>query len=99
VALACVPAAIPAGERAGHFALARHLFNSAAQERRDLPDGWEVRFPADAFGQVARFVDLERRCCPFLSFTIEIEGAGRGIRLRLTGPEGTREFLQAELSQ
>ena len=34
IPLACVPGAIPADERDGHFALARRLFGEAVLERR-----------------------------------------------------------------
>jgi hypothetical protein len=95
--LACVPAAIPPNERPAHFALARHLFTEAAQERSGLPDGFAFRFAADAFEQVASFVANERRCCPFLRFELTVDPADGPVRLRMTGPPGTREFLQAEL--
>jgi hypothetical protein len=59
--LACVPSAIPAAERASHFAPARELFAELAQERTELPDGYAVRFHSDAFELVVRFVANERR--------------------------------------
>jgi hypothetical protein len=95
--LACAPGAIPPNERPAHFALARRLFTEAARERRDLPDGLAFRFAADGFEQVARFVANERRCCPFLHFEITVYPADGPVRLRITGPPGTREFLLAEL--
>lgn len=97
VPLACTPGAIPADERPAHFALARRLFAEVVRERRDLPDGLAFRFTADAFEQVARFVANERRCCPFLHFELSVEPADGPVWLRMTGPPGTREFLQAEL--
>lgn len=96
IPLACVPGAIPADERAGHFDLARRLFGEAA-ERQAWGEGYAFRFAADAFEDVARFVANERRCCPFLDFEIAAEAAGP-VWLRLTGPVGTRAFLDAELS-
>lgn len=45
---------------------------------------------------VARFVANERKCCPFVSFSIEVSGDGP-VWLRMTGPAGTRECLEAEL--
>jgi len=45
---------------------------------------------------VARFVANERKCCPFLHIEVELGGGGP-IWLRLTGPEGTRELIDAEL--
>jgi hypothetical protein len=44
-----------------------------------------------------RFVSNERLCCPFLEFGITIAPANGPVWLRLTGPEGTRAFLEAEL--
>ena len=97
-ALACVPGAIPAGERPAHCALAARLFSEAARERRDVPNGYAFRFEAEAFDEVARFVANERRCCPFLTFALEVSPDAGPLWLRLSGPAGTREFLDAELA-
>jgi hypothetical protein len=96
-ALACVPAAIPPAERATHFALARKLFTELAEQRIDLPEGFGFRFQADAFEAVARFVANERKCCPFINFDIQLGRDSGALWLRMTGPEGTRAVLQAEL--
>lgn len=97
IPLACVPGAIPAEERPAHFALARELFGSIAEERQALMDGYAFRFPADTIDSLARFITNERKCCPFLTFVIEVSPAGGPVWLRMTGPSGTREFLDAEL--
>jgi hypothetical protein len=97
ITLTCVPSAIPATERASHFALARELFAHLAQELTELPDGYAVRFHSDAFESVARFVANERKCCPFMNFELTIARESGPLRLRMTGPAGTREVLQAEL--
>ena len=39
-----------------------------------------------ALVEIARLVDLERQCCPFLSFTISIAAGDAAIRLAVTGP-------------
>jgi hypothetical protein len=96
--LACVPSAIPVGERAGHFALARKLFIELAEARTDLPDGYAFRFGADAFESLARFVANERKCCPFMTFELAVAPESGPLWLRMTGPDGTRAVLQAELS-
>jgi hypothetical protein len=98
VGLVCVPSAIPARERAQHFVLARELLNSQAAERADLPDGYAFRFAADKLVELVRFIDNERKCCPFMTFHLQIGPQAEPIWLRMTGPEGTREVLQAELS-
>ena len=94
--LACVPGAIAADERAAHFELIRRLFGDAVEERRDEVHGYAFRFAGDELATIARFVANERKCCPFVSFAIEVSGDGP-VWLRMTGPPGTREFLEAEL--
>ena len=94
--LACVPGAIPAAERAGHFALLARLFRNVSPVA--VPHGYAFTFPPDAFDDVARFVGNERRCCPFLAFDIELAPSGGPLTLRLTGPAGTRAFLDAEIA-
>ena len=71
----------------------------AREEARWLPDGVALRFAADPerVALLATFIDLERRCCAFLRFRLTVEPGGGPVWLELTGPAGTREFLQAEL--
>lgn len=96
VPLACVPAAIPAAERSAHFALARKLFADLAKERTDLANGYAFRFDAEELEILSRFIANERKCCPFLTFELDIAPASGPIWLRMTGPEGTRDVLDAE---
>ena len=95
--LACVPGAIPASERSAHAALTHKLFAETVETRITIPSGYGYRFPEMTFEELSRFVVNERKCCPFLQFTIDVAPAGGPVWLRLTGPEGTREFLDAEL--
>ena len=47
---------------------------------------------------VAEWLELERRCCPFLTFELRwAAGEDERARLTLTGPPGTKAFLAAEL--
>ena len=70
-----------------------------ADERRELPDGYRLRFVAegDTLAAIARTVDAERQCCRFLHFTVTVEPDDGPVTLDLTGPAGTREFLTAML--
>ncbi len=95
--LACTPGAIPEAERAPHLALLTRLFRDALLERREVPGGYAFRFGAGEFAGVVRFVANERRCCPFLTFVLEIAPSDGPLWLHLTGPSGTRAFLDAEL--
>ena len=95
--LACILGAIPEAERSAHVTLASELFGQRVQERQDVPHGYAFRFSPDTLSELARFLTNERRCCPFLSFDIAIASNGGPVWLHITGPEGTREFLAAEL--
>ncbi len=97
VDIVCVPGAIPPGERAAHFELGLRVFAELAEERIDLPSGIALRLAGDNLPQVARFVANERKCCPFLHIEVEIAPGAGPMWLRLTGPPGTRELIEAEL--
>lgn len=43
---------------------------------------------------LARFVELESRCCAFLDFEIRLDAGSELIALELTGPAGTKEMFQ-----
>lgn len=97
VPVVCVPNAIPREQRAAHFALAKHLFTELAEGREPTTEGYAFRFAADAFTSIAPFVDNERRCCPFMQFKIAVSPDAGVVWLRMSGPEGTRAVLDAEL--
>jgi hypothetical protein len=96
--IACDLSAIPAGERAAHVARAERLLFQDCQERRELPDGYAWRFAADQYGEVAAYVANERRCCPFLTFTVELAPSGGPLWLRLTGGAAVKAFLRSEFA-
>ena len=98
--VACVPGAIGPEKRSAHFQLIDRLFSEprrAGLAIDDLPNGYEYQFESDALADVARFISNERLCCPFLVFDLRVAANGGPIRLRLSGPTGTRAFLDAEL--
>jgi hypothetical protein len=90
--------AIPPDGRGRHVATARQLFR-AVIDVRELPDGYAFRLPndADTLRKAAEFVSLERLCCPFLGFALEVEPKGGPVWLRLTGREGVKEFIREEV--
>jgi hypothetical protein len=98
VPLACVPDAIPAGERSDHFARAKSLLQQFATGRTELPNGYAFSFDATALTEVARFIDNERKCCPFITFELKVTPGAGLLHLRMTGRDGTRAVLEAELS-
>lgn len=86
------------GARARHVANAGELFR-AVEEIVELPGGYAFRLPndADTLVRAAEFVSLERLCCPFLGFTLEVEREGGPVWLRLTGREGVKAFIREEV--
>ncbi len=62
-------------------------------------EGYRIRFPLDdgLFVLLAEFVTLERLCCPFLDFAIELMPVQDIMHLTLSGGEGVKEFLRLEL--
>jgi hypothetical protein len=94
--LACDMSALPRESRAEHEALARRLLR-AAVEMVELADGFAFRFGSAEYDAVTRFVAGERRCCPFLQFTLSVAPDQGPLWVRMTGPEGAKAVLRAEL--
>lgn len=95
---ACVMDAIDAEMRAPHLENARQLF-AAVTEVRELQNGFAFRLPASLLERAAKFVSLEKLCCPFFGFLLEVEREGGDLWLLLTGREGVKMFIQAEISE
>jgi hypothetical protein len=104
--IACHVDALSRSQRDRHQTLAEKL-RSAIVEKTELANGYVLaldlsRLPTDAAGapfcvvEVAEWVDLEARCCPFLDFGIDLPGKGGLVRLRLTGGNGVKAFLETE---
>ena len=69
-----------------------------AKARQELPNGYAFQFDASALEVVTRFVENERKWYPFMTFELEISPGSGPLSLRMTGPEGTRAVLDAELN-
>jgi len=94
--IACTLSALSAAERERRETVDTQL-HAAVQEMRDLHDGYAFRFPLEVYRLAADFIDLERRCCPFIHFGLDLEPDADALWLRLTGRPGVKAFLQAEL--
>ena len=92
---ACDMAALTKAERATHHQLSQRLFG-AVEDQRELRNGYAFRLPAKTFMAAAQWVALERRCCPFFAFELELAEDGGPLWLRVTGAEGIKEFIRAE---
>jgi len=93
--LACDFSAVDDEQWERYRALRRRL-GEDSQEARELEDGYAFRHSseADVLVALAEYVALERLCCPFFDFAIEV-GHGEGeVWLRMTGPEGAKQILE-----
>ena len=95
---ACDITAIPPDQRASHVLTALRLLHEVADGLVTLSGGYAFRFAPDHLTEVADFVRRERLCCPFLTFRLELAPAPGPLWLSITGSEGVKEFLAAELS-
>jgi hypothetical protein len=66
-----------------------------ATAREPLPAGYRFTFAADSatLSAIASVIDAERQCCRFLEFRLIVAPAGGPFILDVSGPDGTREFL------
>ena len=98
VPIACNLSALDEQEQQRRGHLASNL-REAVCEIVPASDGYAFRFGEvkTDLREIAEFISLERRCCPFLEFQIEVGGENDSINLHIRGREGVKEFLAAEL--
>jgi hypothetical protein len=82
-------------ERKESSALRSRLLG-AIRETHELEDGFALQVDEARMGVPAlfRWVELERRCCPFFHFAIELQPNKGPTWLRLTGQPGVKAFVQ-----
>ena len=63
----------------------------------ELENGFSYRFPIKetVLQDLAAIIDLERKCCPFLNFKLNLEPGNDFVSLELTGAEGTKEIIKS----
>ena len=76
-------------------------FRSAVLETEELDAGYVFRLPGDAtsIGLIAELMVAERECCPFLTFDVTALPAMGPTIVRITGPDGTKEFVKAVICE
>jgi hypothetical protein len=96
--LACNPGAFTAEERARWQELGNRFIRQAGAPR-ELPNGYafEVERAPATLADLAEFVELESRCCPFVDFAVRVPAGGRRVVLEMTGRKGVKELLAEEL--
>ena len=96
--IACDLTALTPEQRQHHIANSPLLF-ATVKEVRDLPDGYSFRLAESSgtLAQIADFIAHEKLCCPFFNFGLTIEPYGSAIWLSLSGEEGVKELIRAEI--
>jgi hypothetical protein len=97
--LACNTKAISAADLPRYQELVKRL-RSAVDSRREFPDGYtfEVKGTGITLQELAEWMTMERRCCPFLTFKLETAGNRESFSLTLTGPAGVKSILDSALA-
>ncbi len=91
---------IPSSDRQQHITITKEVFGSA-RTIRELPNGYAFQL-LNAKGllmKTAVFIENEKLCCSFFSFAVEVEASGGPIWLQLTGREGVKLFIRAEIGE
>ena len=96
--LVCKVSALTPHQHARRMELASRL-RPMVRQVVPMPDGYALRLAdqGEILMQVAEFIELERLCCPFLTFQLEVEADGGSTWLRMSGRGAVKEFLASEL--
>jgi hypothetical protein len=78
--------------RDGLLAAVRDIVVTATWQREGL--ALEVPPSLHALGLLLGLIAAERTCCPFLQFRLDAGPADAPTRLTITGPPGSRAFLE-----
>lgn len=96
VPFACDMSALTPAQRAEHGDVMRGLFGAVSAVHA-VEDGYRFVLSADdvTLERTGRFIALERRCCPFFTFRLDVP-ADAEPALEISGPTGVQPFIRAE---
>jgi hypothetical protein len=100
VVFACDLKAMTPAQRKRHSEVLSPALKASRLNTSELSDGYAFQFPFDAktFAVLSEWIGNERLCCPFFAFDVHVGGRTAPMSVRITGPEGVKQFIQAELS-
>lgn len=95
---ACNAFALSPEVRKRHFEELGPALLKLKKSMRELPDGYELEFPADnrTFQLLTEWAFQERLCCPFFDINLRLDRENGPLWLRLTGRPGTKDFIKEE---
>jgi hypothetical protein len=89
--------ALTSEERKQHGELRATLQEATAQVTEDA-EGYTFHYaPAVTPAAIARWVEMEQKCCPFLRFTLDIAEDDGPLQLRIWGVPGVKAFVATEM--
>lgn len=93
--ITCDTSALDEAERERHEEVSRTLLTSVA-DVRETPNGYALVLPPDdgTVREAGAFISRERRCCPFLEFTLEVGTDENPVLLTLSGGDGVKPYLE-----
>jgi len=94
--IACVPSALTPDQQEYCVKEIAPKLYKAVEEIQELPNGWAWRLPTtpQMLMLVTEDLNMERLCCPFVNYTLEIEPNLGPFWLHMTGGQGVKEFLR-----
>ncbi|TMV45187.1 hypothetical protein FE783_30390 [Paenibacillus mesophilus] len=65
----------------------------------ELENGYQYQFPGDTvtLRLINEWVSMERKCCPFLTFSVIASHIDEPVLLQLTGNEEAKAFLRTDI--
>ncbi len=98
IPIACDMSIFTPEQRDQHIQVVHQLFDQKLSVH-ELSDGycWQFADDPSLYSLIAEFISMEHRCCPFFHFALEVESGSTMISLKITGAEGVKEFVHAEL--
>ncbi|WP_309119774.1 hypothetical protein [Paenibacillus sp.] len=98
IPVACCHSAFTNEQRAEY----KHIWTEIEKRRlglTELANGFQYRFPGDSetLRLIQDWIGMERKCCPFLTFSVIASNEEEPILLQLTGSEEAKAFLRTEI--
>jgi len=98
---ACDRSALNPEQRKRHFDELGPALRGLVKGVRELTTGYEFEFPSDpaTYRLVAEWAAGEHLCCPFFDIDLHQEREKGAFRMRLTGRDGVKQFIQIDFGR
>jgi hypothetical protein len=93
MAFACDATALDADTRVEHFTWILEELPRLVRQASQLPDGIALELSEGDLPALRKFIERERRCCPFLRFDLVVPAGQETVWLHVIGPHGVKQFL------